>query len=265
MSKAIQFTVFSKVWKHLSLDALARQIREMGFDGIELPVRPGFQVQPDRIEQGLLEAVRIFGQYGLKIASVAAEPDARTIRALGEAGVPLLRILVNVPPESSYMSTMDEAVAQFESLVPILDEAGVTLGIQNHCNREVSSTMGLRYLVYRFDPKHVGAVLDIGHCGLAGETPDLALDMIESHLCLVNFKNAFRYRTNAPEAPKAEWGIHWTTGRHGLADWQGAAEELKKRQYTGDICLTAEYDEVMQGDLDRLIREDLEYARSLFV
>lgn len=261
MTAMTQFTVFSKPWKLPAKD-LACTIREMGFDGIELPVRPGFQVEPDRIAQDLPEAARIFRDHGVKIAGVAAEPDVQTIRALGAAGVPLLRVLVKVPDGASYMKTMDEAIAHIESLVPVLDEAGVILGIQNHCDREVSSTMGLRYLVHRFAPRHVGAVLDIGHCGLAGETPDLALDMIESHLCLVNFKNAFRYRTNSPEAPKAEWAIRWSTGPQGLADWQATAEELKKRHYTGDICLTAEYEP--DADVESLIREDLVYAKSLF-
>lgn len=261
-SEKISFTVFTKFWKDFPLPVLAHTIRKLGFDGIELPVRPGFQVQPDRIARDLSEVVRLFREEGLKIGSVAAEPNIETIRALGEVNVPILRTLVKVPEGASYMKTMDEAIAQLESLVPVLEDTGVKIGIQNHCDREVSSTMGLRYLVQPFDPKHVGAVLDIGHCGLAGETPDLALDMIESHLCMVNFKNAYRVRTNGPEAPKAKWKLHLTTGRHGLADWGAATKKLKQRNYIGDICLTAEYEE--EADVEALAVEDLAYAKSLF-
>jgi hypothetical protein len=38
--------------------------------------------------------------------------------------------------------------------------------------------------------------------------------------------------------------------------------ELKRRSYQGVVCLTAEYSD--QASVDRLIAEDLAYARSLF-
>ncbi len=44
-------TVFTKPWQKLTLEELADLIKGLGFDGIELPVRPGFQVEPDSILQ----------------------------------------------------------------------------------------------------------------------------------------------------------------------------------------------------------------------
>ena len=65
-----------------------------------------------------------------------------------------------------------------------------------------------------------------------------------------------------PEAENVEWCAYWTTGRQGLASWPRVAAELKGRGYDGVVCLTAEYSD--EASVDRLIAEDLAFARSLF-
>ncbi len=68
--------------------------------------------------------------------------------------------------------------------------------------------------------------------------------------------------TSGPKAEVAEWETYWTSGRQGRADWRRVAAKLKRMNYTGPICLTAEYSD--PAAVDRLIAEDLAYARSLF-
>jgi hypothetical protein len=75
-------------------------------------------------------------------------------------------------------------------------------------------------------------------------------------------KNAIWVRTNGPEAEVAEWGVYWTSGRHGLASWPRVVAELKRRGYAGTVCLTAEYTD--EASVERLVAEDLAFARSLF-
>ena len=51
----VTFTVFTKPWK-TPLHALGAFLKKLGFDGIELPVRPGFQVEPEQVARKLPEA-----------------------------------------------------------------------------------------------------------------------------------------------------------------------------------------------------------------
>jgi len=88
------------------------------------------------------------------------------------------------------------------------------------------------------------------------------MDMVESYICQVSFKNAFYRRTNELETEIAEWEKCWTTGRHGLCSWPAAIAELRKRQYVGNVVLAAEYDD--EGSVERLTCEDLAFIRSLF-
>ena len=121
----------------------------------------------------------------------------------------------------------------------------------------------MRHLIERYDPRLIGAVWDAAHNALNGEEPEMAIDIVWSHLCMVNLKNAYWRRVTGPEADDVRWRPWWTTGPQGLASWPRVAAELKRRNYPGVICLTAEYSD--ESVVDRLIAQDIGHARALFV
>ena len=263
MENKITFSVFTKPWK-MPLPELGRLVRGLGFTAIELPVRPGYQVEPGQVAKGLPEAARILAEQGIAIASIAGPTDEPTLAACAEAGVPIIRVMAPIG-EEGYLATVTRVQREYQALLPLLEEYGVRIGVQNHCDRFVCNAMGLRYLLEPFAPRYVAAVWDAAHNALQGEDPDLALDIIWPHLCMVNLKNAFWRRTNGPEAESATWRHHWTLGRNGLASWPRVAAELLRRDYRGVLCLSAEYTEYPdEAALSRLVAEDLAYARSLF-
>lgn len=266
-----QLTVFTKPWPGKPLPELAKFVKELGFDGVELPVRPGFQVTPDTVEKGLPEAAKIFAAYGVKIASVAGSTDETMIAACGEAGVPILRIMAKIDMNLGYHATEEKFRKEYDALLPLLDQYSVRLGVQNHAGNFIGSAIGLMHLIENYESKHIGAVLDLAHCSLAGEPSPIAIDIAWSHLILVNLKNGYWQRTTAPEAEEAHWQGYWTTGRHGLTSWREVVDVLRQRDYKGDICLTAEYSAPRQVEdalkkeaiVNRLIAEDIAYVRSL--
>lgn len=254
------FSVFTKPWK-MPLPELGKHVADLGFEGVELPVRPGFQVEPENVKE-LPEAAKALGEFGVRICSVAGPTDEATMAACAEAGVPVIRICPIIEEEETYLEGEARLIKEYEAMVPLLERYGVTLGLQNHCGRYVANAMHLRRILDHFEPKHVAAVWDAAHNALDGEQLDLALDIVESHLCIVNLKNAILRRANGPEAEYAEWQSYWTSGRHGLASWPQVAAELKKRGWYGVICVTAEYSD--HDAVDRLIAEDIAFAKSLF-
>jgi len=258
----ITYAVFTKPWKTTPIPELGKFVKEMGFDAVELPVRPGFQVEPESVAKGLPEAARQLADCGVEIASVAGPTDEATLAACAEAGVPVIRICVGIGQDEGYMEAEERLQREYDALVPQLDKHGVTLGIQNHCDRCVANAMGIRHLIEKYDPRHIAAVWDAAHNALNGEDPELAIDIVWSHLCMVNLKNAFWRRVNGPEAEGVVWRPFWTTGRQGLASWPRVAAELKRRGWRGVLCLTAEYSD--EEGVERLCREDVAFAKSLF-
>jgi sugar phosphate isomerase/epimerase len=264
MAMANRLAVFVKPWKSLSLEELGAHLQHIGFDAIELPVRPGFACQPETIEEALQRAVKILGDYGVAILNVTADlplDDERLYAACARAGVPMNRVMFRLG-ENDYWAAEQTARQQLDLALPLCEQYNVQIGIQNHVGRYVGvHELGLHHLVRGYNPLHVGIIWDAAHNALAGMEPEPALEVVASHLCMVNLKNAFWQRINGPEAEVAEWKVYWTAGRHGLASWSRVVAKLKAMHYTGPICLTAEYSD--PDRIDPLIVEDLAFARSL--
>jgi len=82
----IQYSVFTKPWK-LPLSELGKLVKGWGFDGIELPVRPGYQVLPENVRRDLPRAVKQLAREGLKIFSIAGPTDEATIFSSIKSGI----------------------------------------------------------------------------------------------------------------------------------------------------------------------------------
>ena len=255
------FSVFTKPWQTQPIEWVGEFVSRLGFQGIELPVRPGYQVTPEEVGRKLVPAAKALAAQGVRIYSVAGPTDEATIAACAEAGVPVIRVMARVLKDETYLQAEERLWREYDALVSLLDRYGVTLGVQNHCNRFVPNGVALHRLLERYDRKHIAAVWDAAHEALNGGDMDLALDAVWPHLCLVNLKNAIWQRTNGPEAEYARWRIYWTSGRQGLAVWPDVVAELKRRNYGGVVCLTAEYSD--EPAVERLIAEDMAYARAL--
>lgn len=261
-TRDVLFSVFTKPWQTQPLADVCMHVHEMGFDAVELTVRPGYQVEPSTIAQKLPEAVRTFADNGVRIASLAVEPDERTIAAAAENGVTLLRENARSTKEG-YTAVEAKMQKEYDALVPLLDKYKVTLGVQNHSGAFVANNAaGLRALIGKYDRKHVAAVLDFGHCALQGENPDNALDICWPHLAMVNLKNAVWRATTAPDAEYQKWTSNWVAGNKGLANWPLIVSLLKKRQYKGVITLTAEYTD--KQAVNELIRDDVRWVQAVW-
>jgi len=263
MEGRYSFSVFTKPWQKMPIPKLGEFIKNLGFDGIEFPVRPGYQVEPENVKDGLPKLVKQLKKFGLEIYSIAGPTDEATFSACAEAGIPIIRVMYTVGPDG-YLASEKRAQENLDSLLTLCERYGVRVGVQNHYGPHISpNSSGLLRLVEKYDPKYIGIIWDAAHNALNGEEPELGLDIVWSYLYMVNLKNAFWRRVTGPEAKVVRWDVYWTSGRQGLADWPRVADYLKKRGYEGVICLTAEY--TAKEDVDRLIAEDIKFARSLFM
>jgi len=256
----ITLSVFTKPWNKISLPELGEFISNLGFDGIEFPLRPGFQVEPDNAEKGLTELVKEMNNYGIKVTSVASVTTEQVFAGCAEAGIPIIRIMPKVELKDGFFASIEKIRREIEGFYPLCEKYGVQVGIQHHFGNYLINSMEVRYLIEQYDPQYIGAIWDAAHSALAGEEPEIGLEIVASHLCMVNLKNIFYKRVNGPEAESAKWKRYATTGRHGLSSWERIVRYLKKKKYKGVVCLCAEYDE--EDQVNRLIAEDMAYVKS---
>ena len=294
------FALFVKPWKALSIPRLAEHVKNLGFTWIELPVRPGFPCEPETIETSLPAAVAQLAGQGVRVLNVTVAlplTDERLYAASVKAGIRMNRVIFEHGENENYWQAEKRARQKLDAAMPFCEQYGFQIGVQNHYGHSLPvNAMGLYHLVKDYDPKYVGAIWDPAHNALSGEEPEPALDMVSSHLCVVNLKNACWQRVNGTrtsadergeiptfenpsqesaffrvhprpiqngnEVEVAEWRVEWTSGRQGRASWRHVAAKLKQMDYQGPVCLSAEYS--AEGEVDRLIVEDLAFARECF-
>jgi len=258
----MKYSVFTKPWREISADELCKKVAGWGFDGVEFPLRPGYQVEPENAEKDLPVLAKKMQEYGLSIMSVASGTDENIFAACQAAGVPIIRIMAGFDLKKGYLNCENDYRKYLDGLLPLCEKYKVKVGVQNHNGPMVFNSMELKSLLEGFDPAYIGAVWDAAHSGLAGEIAAQGLDIIWDKLLLVNLKNAYWKPEVGPEAEETTWQPYYTLGRFGMASYPEIIEYLKERGYKGDICLPAEYTDEPQ--VERLTPIELEYVKSLY-
>lgn len=254
------WSVFTKPWPDLAVPELAELVARMGFNAIEFPLRPGFQVQLDRLERSFAELVRVMADHGITIASVASATTPEIFQACAEHGVPIIRIMINIAAEG-YLATGDLVRKQLDELVPLTEKYGVRIGIQPHRDDYIADSSELATLLKDYDSAGIVAIWDAAHDGLAAKHPRNALALLWDRLAMANFKNASYVRDDQAPSGAPPWRVAFVDGSQGLCSWPEAAQFLVDHNYTGPICLPAEYTD--DSDLEAKVVRDLTYIRGL--
>ena len=271
-----KFIVFTKPWKNITLEELGAFVKDCGYDGVEYPLRDGYQVQPSDGVKGVKRLVDVLGAFGVTVESIAGGIDVKfsndnkvagvneeLFAGCGEAGVKIIRICQGLDKNIGFFENIDQIRRTYDAVVPYCEKYNVTLGVQMHCYSSISSSAETYILLKDYNPKHIAAVWDSGHNGLTGTEPCFALDTVWDMLCMVNFKAAFWKIKTGPEKDEAVWDTYWTTGNHACGSWRDAVNHLKKRGFSGVVCMPAEYSD--EANVLKYMKQDLAYLKSLFV
>lgn len=256
------WSVFTKPWREPRTAALGELVASMGFDAVELPVRPGYQVTPDEVATALPAAVRELARSGVTVASIASGTDEATFAACAEAGVPFIRIMVPIGADG-YAATGAQTRRALSGIAERAERYGVRVAIQPHYDDYIADSSELFALLRDIDSPGIAAIWDSAHDALARKRPEHGLELLRPWLGIVNLKSAYFERVDDPASSEGDpqWEPVFTDARSGMAEWGRAIGYLTEHAFTGPICLTAEYTD--ESDLVAKVTRDLEYARSL--
>ena len=93
----MRLIVFSKMLRELGIAELIEFAQELGIEGYDMAVRPGYPVNPDNVAEALPEAASQFRARGLDIPMVTAhgnllQPDAEGAGLLAAMDLSLIHI-----------------------------------------------------------------------------------------------------------------------------------------------------------------------------
>jgi sugar phosphate isomerase/epimerase len=197
--------VFSKIYQELSL-SLEESVQvtvAAGLDGLDCPVRPGGQIEPDRAKDELPRLAHMAKDKGLSlpllttaITSVASPHTEELLRAAKQAGVRFFRFgYTKVTQDTPVRSQLAEVRSKLKDLAALNGELGLCGIYQNHSPGGARGYLGgivseLAELVEGFPPDQIGVAFDIGHAIVVhGEKWRAEFERIRSHFRVAYIKD----------------------------------------------------------------------------
>ncbi len=273
---------FSKHFQWLSIPDAAKLAAEIGYDAMDLTLRTGGHVLPERVADDLPKAVEQLHAAGLAAPmTTAGIVDARSphaeamVRTMSKLGMKRYR-WGGFRYDTS--KTIPQQIAEFKAaskdLAALNKQYGVCAMYHTHSGvGQFGASMWDIWMVVRdLDTSAVGINLDIGHAtvegGLGGwiNTTRLVAPVMRG----IAFKD-FRWEKNA----KGKWGAHWCALGQGMVDFGGFLKLVKASGFEGPLQLHMEYDElggadsgktkmtISREEFTKLCKRDLEAFRGM--
>jgi len=276
----MQLVMFSKHLGPLAIPEAGRAIKDLGFDGVDLTVRPGGHVLPENVAEALPAAVRQLGDQGLAVPMLttaitgASEPHAEAIMAAA-AGLGIRNLKLGYWPYRPFgqiHALLDDARRAMDGIEEMARKHDGRACIHSHSGNCLSAEAGNTYLILQGrDPRNVGAYLDPGHMTLEGGGSGWmqGIDLLQHFVSMVAVKSFGHFPERNPETNDVRWRDRMVPLREGIVRWREVFDCLKKLGWDGVVTFHSEY----QGShswrdltLDELIaqtRDDVAYLRPI--
>ncbi|MCE5250569.1 TIM barrel protein [bacterium] len=244
----LKFGGFTKTFQSLGLnyEETAEAAAEVGWDGIECPVRPEGHVLPERVEDDLPRMVEALGKRKLELlimATAIRNPDEqyteRILRTASKLGIRYYRCgWWQYRDDAAIQDQLAEIKPQLRDLAQLNKELGMCGLYQNHSGRNMvgAAVWDVYEIIRDLDPRYLASHFDIGHAtvegGLSWRTQ---YRLIQSHIGAVIVK---------------DFTWECTPGKGGTVDWcllgKGMVSAefftmLKKSGYQAPITQHFEY------------------------
>ncbi len=243
----LKISVFSKHLQFLDWQGLADTAAEIGFDGIDLTVRSGGHVLPERVEIDLPKAAEIIRKAGLSLPMVTAGiVDTRSpylepmLRTFGGLGISRYRWGgYQWSGSKSMPERMEELKQESARLAELNRKYQVCAMYHTHSGSEVGASIwDLWYILKDLDHDWLGINYDVSHAtiegGLGGWIASLRL--VATILKGIAVKD-FRWTRNA----SGEWNVEWCPLGEGMVNFKRFFGMIREARFAGPLQMHFEY------------------------
>ncbi|MFO0907390.1 MAG: TIM barrel protein [Isosphaeraceae bacterium] len=276
----MQFALFTDNLADRSIAEATRDARRAGFDGLDLTVRPGGHVAPERVLEKLPEARRAIEANGGRLLMISTSitdvdrPETEAIfQAAAREGVRWVKLgYWEYQPFGTLAEQVNQARARLRRIASLARKHRVLPCVHCHSGRFVTSGGPMLYLVLQgFEPGEVGAYVDPMHMTIEGGRAvwEMGLDLLAPWLALVGVKN-FRWKPAARDGRgQQRWDWEYCPLADGVAPLPEFFDRLRELKYDGVVSLHSEYkgpSSFRVLDTPALVEQsaaDLRYVRSL--
>ena len=203
MKTAVSFYTFGQ---DVDLREACDQAKRAGYDGVELCISEGGQLNMKTGEKRLLEIRRMAEDMGLEICSVGAGEDeaeaayasdiakkqVECAQAFGADAVLIVPGWVGTnfaPGIVRYDRAYENAQRRLAALAPFAQAAGVSLAVENVWNKFLLSPLELARFIDEIGSEYVGAYFDVGNIIYIGY-PDQWIEILGKRIKRLHFCDA---------------------------------------------------------------------------
>jgi sugar phosphate isomerase/epimerase len=242
----LAINLFSKHLQFLDYNEMAEAAADMGFEGLDLTVRPNGHVLPERVGDDLPKAVEAMTKYGLKsqmmttnVWDIADLNQRELLETASKLGFSHYRTGWLTYPENQ---TINESQAIYAAQARELAELNKSLELigcyQNHAGNHVGAPIwDLPAILPSSNNKHLGCQYDIRHAIVeGGNSWELDLRRIEPFIRSIVIKD-FKWGYK-----NGKWQPINTPLGEGMVDFNRYFSLLKKYKINVPISLHLEYD-----------------------
>lgn len=162
--------IFSKNLQWLDYKGMAETTAEIGFDGVDLTVRPGGHVLPERAEDDLPKAAEAVKKAGIEISMMTTsitDPDnpntEKILRTASQLGIRYYRLgYLHYSEEKGILEQLEELKPKMRDLAAMNRQYKIFGGNHNHVGNYIGASLWDEWELFKdIDPEWTGFQFDI--------------------------------------------------------------------------------------------------------
>ncbi len=238
--------LFSKHLQFLDYKNMSEVAREMGFDGLDLTVRPKGHVLPERVTEDLPKATQAMQAYGLLPQMIstnviqANDPvDLKVLETASQLGYKHYRTdWIRYSDSTPLLDTVNTARTQFAALEELNKKLNISACYQNHSGHFFGSAIwDLHQTLDGLSPKYIGSQYDIMHASVeGGKNWEIGFRLIKPYINTIVVKDFKWGKENGV------WKPVFTPLGEGMIDFKNYFSLLKKNRINVPLSIHVEYD-----------------------
>ncbi|MFK7774312.1 MAG: sugar phosphate isomerase/epimerase family protein [Saprospiraceae bacterium] len=244
--KPLSINIFSKHLQFLDYQTTGEMAAEMGFDGVDLTVRPKGHVLPENVKIGLPKSISEIKKGGSKcemittsIENVNRPLDVDIIKTAAKTGIKYYRTgWFKYPQDQSMLDALEMYRNQIDALGNLNKENEIIGCYQNHSGKKVGASFWeIHKILETVDPDYFGAQYDIRHAiAEGGNSWENGLQLLHSKIKVIVLKDFKWGKVNG------NWKLINVPIGEGMVDFDKYFKLLKKYNLNPPVSLHLEYD-----------------------
>ena len=247
-----KIVLFSKHLHWLNLKQAAEIAAQVGFDGLDLTIRPDGHILPERVEDDLPKAVEICRQAGIEVTMLATTIDntaqpftEKILKTAGRLGISQYRMTWYYYEEAkSLRDNLLHFKSKLQDLAELNSRYEITGVYQNHDGGWFGSPVwDLAQILQKINSPWLGCQYDILNATIEGARCwHLALEMVAPYIRSIDIKD-FRW-----EKQEGDWIIKYVPLGDGMVDFKRFFKMTNTLGIKVPLSLHLEYEELGGAD-----------------